>query len=78
MKTHNHDANDQRSHTAHAVAGAVVEAQNRLQSMLDSVGETYTQLKEKAVDSAKTADKFAQTIRLLALPLALVLCWAFC
>ena len=91
MKTHNHDAKDHKSHiadgtrallaaTANATEETVVEARNRLQSVLDSAEETYTHLKERAVDGAKAADKkFVRIpIRLWASHLALALYWAFC
>jgi len=68
MKTHNHNHEDHKTHvadetrallaaTAEATEGTIVEARNRLKAVLDSAGETYSHLKEKAVDSAKAADK---------------------
>ena len=68
MKTHNHDTKDNATQiadetrallaaTADAREETVVAARNRLQAVMDSAGETFAHLKDKAVDTAKAADK---------------------
>jgi ElaB/YqjD/DUF883 family membrane-anchored ribosome-binding protein len=68
MKTHENETNKHLNQlaeetkallaaTADATEDTVVEARNRLKSVLDSTGEVCARVKAKAVEGAKATDK---------------------
>jgi ElaB/YqjD/DUF883 family membrane-anchored ribosome-binding protein len=65
------DAQSLLSATADSTEESVVEARSRLRSAMAAAGETYSRVKEKAVEGAKATDKLIRANPYQAIAIAL-------